>query len=201
MKRHVLISVSAITLIAGAGLANAQERGGPGAPGGGASQPPSVQQRGGESPSGGMNQRGEQPQRQDQPQRMDQRNERGQQGAQEQRQNQRDNRAQEKASPDSKKGATTGQGSASTSGGAALSTEQRSKISTTIKQGNARPVTNVNFNVSVGTVVPRSVTLYPLPAAVIEIHPQWRGYQYVLVGDEIVIIEPGSHRIVAVIDA
>jgi len=33
------------------------------------------------------------------------------------------------------------------------------------------------------------------------VYPQWRGYRFVLVGDEIIIIEPGSYRIVAVIDA
>ncbi len=64
-----------------------------------------------------------------------------------------------------------------------------------------RPLTNVNFNVSVGTVVPRSVTLHPLPAAVIEVYPDWRPYRFVLVGDDILVIDPATHRIVAVLDA
>ena len=64
-----------------------------------------------------------------------------------------------------------------------------------------RPVTNVNFNLAVGTVVPRSVTLQALPAAVIEVYPDWRPYRFVLVGDEIVIIDPATHRIIAVLEA
>ena len=64
-----------------------------------------------------------------------------------------------------------------------------------------RPVTNVNFNISVGTVVPRSVTLHPLPAAVIEVYPEWRPYRFVLVGDEILVIDPATHRIVAILEA
>jgi hypothetical protein len=61
--------------------------------------------------------------------------------------------------------------------------------------------TNVNFNIAVGTTVPRTVTLHALPPTVVEVYPQWRGYRFVLVEDEIIIIEPGSYRIVAVIDA
>ena len=101
---------------------------------------------------------------------------------------------------DKKGGATTGQGAAG-SGSASLTSEQRSKISTNIRQTNVKRDTNVNFNVSVGTVVPRTVTLHALPPTVIEVYPQWRGYRFVLVEDEIIIIEPGSYRIVAVIDA
>lgn len=107
---------------------------------------------------------------------------------------------QEKAQDRSKSNATTGQGAGGASAGS-LTSEQRTKISTTIKQTNVRPVTNVNFNISVGTVVPHSVTLHPLPAAVVEVYPQWRPYRFILVGDEIVIIEPGSYRIVAVVPA
>jgi hypothetical protein len=64
-----------------------------------------------------------------------------------------------------------------------------------------RPVTNVNFSISVGTRVPRSVHLYPLPVTVVEYYPAWRGYEFILVGDEIVIINPRTFEIVAVIEA
>jgi hypothetical protein len=35
----------------------------------------------------------------------------------------------------------------------------------------------------------------------VEIEPSWRGYDYFLVGDQIVIIDPRSMEIVAIIDA
>jgi hypothetical protein len=35
----------------------------------------------------------------------------------------------------------------------------------------------------------------------IEFAPQYRGYEYVQVGDEILIVDPRTHRIVAVIAA
>src|SRR5712671_7261265 len=92
---------------------------------------------------------------------------------------------------------TTGQAGA----GAKLSTEQRTKITTVIKEQHVQPVTNVNFSISVGTRVPRSgVTFHPLPAEIVTFYPQWRGYEYILVRDQILVIDPRTGEIVDVID-
>src|SRR5689334_21072001 len=85
---------------------------------------------------------------------------------------------------------TTGQAGA----GAKLSTEQRTKITSVIRNEHVSPVTNVNFNISVGTRVPRDVQCHPLPADVVTIYPEWRGYNFVLVRDEIVIIDPNTYE-------
>jgi hypothetical protein len=90
---------------------------------------------------------------------------------------------------------TTGQAGA----GAKISTEQRTKISTVIKQQNVAPVTNVNFSVSVGTRVPRDVHFHVLPQEVVTIYPQWRGYKFIRVREEIVIIDPNTFEIVEII--
>jgi Protein of unknown function (DUF1236) len=99
----------------------------------------------------------------------------------------------------------TQQGQAGQAGGgtqAQLSTEQRTQIRQTVMQvGNAPRVSSVTFSLSVGTVVPRTVKYVPLPPRVVEIYPAWRGYHYFIVGDQIVIVESGSLRIVAVIPA
>jgi hypothetical protein len=91
---------------------------------------------------------------------------------------------------------TTGQAGA----GAKLSTEQRTKISTVIKEQNIRPVTNVNFAISVGTRVPREVSFHPLPAEIVTIYPDWRGYEMFLVNDQIIVVNPRTLEIVAVLD-
>src|SRR5712672_3514195 len=93
---------------------------------------------------------------------------------------------------------TTGQAA----GGAKLSTEQRTKITTVIKEQHVQPVTNVNFSISVGTRVPRGegVTFHPLPAEIVAVYPQWRGYEYILVLDQILVIDPRTGEIVDVID-
>jgi Protein of unknown function (DUF1236) len=64
---------------------------------------------------------------------------------------------------------------------------------------NVQPVTNVNFSLSVGTAVPRDVRLQPLPPDVVELVPQYRGYNFFVVRDEIVIVEPSTYQIVTVL--
>lgn len=93
---------------------------------------------------------------------------------------------------------TTGQGAAA--GRANLSSEQRTKISAVFKQHRVTPA-HLNVSVQVGTRVPDSVHFYPLPQEVYVFYPEWRGYDYILVGDQILVIDPGSHEIVAILDA
>jgi Protein of unknown function (DUF1236) len=93
---------------------------------------------------------------------------------------------------------TTGQAGA----GAKLSVDQRTKITTVIRNEHVAPVTNIDFAVSVGTRVPRErVSLRPLPTEVITIYPEWRGYEFFLVRDEIIVVDPRSLEIVAVLPA
>ncbi|KRR19015.1 hypothetical protein CQ14_19225 [Bradyrhizobium lablabi] len=80
-----------------------------------------------------------------------------------------------------------------------LTESQRTRVSTSISRLNARPVTNVNFSLSVGTVVPRNVRFQPLPADVVEVMPQYRGYNFIVVREDIVIIEPSTYKIVDVL--
>jgi hypothetical protein len=95
------------------------------------------------------------------------------------------------------KSQTTGQAGAA----AKLSTEQRTKISTVIRSQRVESVDHVNFAVSVGTRVPREgVRFYPLPAEVVTIYPEWRGYQFIRVRDEILVIDPNTYEIVAVLN-
>jgi hypothetical protein len=62
-------------------------------------------------------------------------------------------------------------------------------------------LTNVSFSISVGQVIPETVSIYSLPEQIVEYVPQYRGYAYVLVGDDILIVDPETLRIVAVIPA
>ena len=62
-------------------------------------------------------------------------------------------------------------------------------------------LTNVPFSTTVGEIVPGTVHLYSLPVSILEYAPQYRDYEYILVGDEILIVDPRTLRIVAVIAA
>ena len=81
-------------------------------------------------------------------------------------------------------------------GNVTLTSEQRTKIQQTVLAGNNVPrVNNVNFALNVGVSVPRSVRVVDVPSTLIEIYPQWRGHQYFVVNDDIVIVDR-SRRIV-----
>jgi type IV secretory pathway VirB10-like protein len=107
------------------------------------------------------------------------------------------------AQSESTKSGTSAQTDTKSGGGAqaSLTTEQKTKIRETVISSSSAPrVTNVNFSVRVGTVVPRTVRFVALPPILIEIYPQWRGYDYFIVEEQIVIIEPRTLRIVAIIN-
>lgn len=83
-----------------------------------------------------------------------------------------------------------------------LSQSQRSKIHSILGKSEAASVrTNVNFNIAVGVAIPRDVHVEVLPEDVVEVVPQYEGYDYIVVGDQILIIDPDSDEIVAIIEA
>ena len=58
---------------------------------------------------------------------------------------------------------------------------------------------NVNITVDIGQRIPDRVRLRPLPSNIISISPEFRGYSYVVVHDEIVIVEPRTKKVVTII--
>jgi hypothetical protein len=100
----------------------------------------------------------------------------------------RDNAAQNK---------TTGSSHA-----AQLTDDQRVKIKGVIgSEHNVARVNNVNFNIAVGTAVPRSVQFAVLPAEIVTIVPEYSGFDYIVVGDQLLIIDPNTLEIVAILPA
>jgi hypothetical protein len=98
-------------------------------------------------------------------------------------------------------GGATGQTTGQAGAAGKLSTEQRTQITSVIKEQRVQPVTNVNFSISVGTRVPRDVTFHTLPERVVTIYPEWRRYKFILVKEQIVIVDPNTYEIVAVLEA
>jgi Protein of unknown function (DUF1236) len=83
-----------------------------------------------------------------------------------------------------------------------LSEDQRAQVKTIVTRGNApRFNGNVDFDVRVGTRIPRTVHFVALPEDIVRIVPEYRGFDYVLVRDEILIIDPDTLEIVAIIPA
>ena len=84
-----------------------------------------------------------------------------------------------------------------------LSEQQRNEIRTTVINGrNAPRVSHVDFDVTVGTVIPRGrIHVVPVPETLVRIEPQWRGFLYFIYEDEVVIVSPNDMKIVAVVPA
>ena len=77
--------------------------------------------------------------------------------------------------------------------------EQRTRITETIRGLNVRPVANVGIRVAVGVVVPRRIELRPLPPTIVELVPEFRGYRFFEVPNQIIIVDPDTFEIVEVI--
>ena len=74
-------------------------------------------------------------------------------------------------------------------------------ISCFITRSGVGRVRDVNFAIRVGTAIPRSVGLHRLPASILSIVPAYEGYSYILVEDDILIIDPDTYEIIDVIPA
>jgi hypothetical protein len=197
MKRTLMVSVAALALAAGSTIAMSQGNSGRGeggasggasgqmnespAPGRGAQDRaiPDKQQKAQQAPSGTQAPTTKQSQ-----------GERDKSGTQQQ--------TQSPSAGGSKQG-TAGTAGTMKSSNVSLTTEQKTVIRSKVLTSSAPRVTNVNFDIRVGTVVPRAVRIAPVPVTLIEIEPTWRGYMYFVYADEIIIVEPRTLQIVAVL--
>ena len=90
------------------------------------------------------------------------------------------------------------------SGGAnvQLSQDQRTRIKdVVVRDRNVARVDHADFNIRVGVAVPRTVHVAVLPPEVVTIVPEYRGFEYVVVGDQLLIIDPNTLEIVAILPA
>lgn len=101
-------------------------------------------------------------------------------------------------------GATVDQGGAQAGGGmnVDVSTEQQTEIRSAITEVNVQPVSNIDIDINIGVAVPQTIHLEPLPAKVIAILPQFKGYLFFLLADgRIVIVAPDTLKIVYILAA
>jgi hypothetical protein len=92
-------------------------------------------------------------------------------------------------------------GSASTT--TQISEQQRTQVRETLSRDRAtlaRENQNLNIQVNVGVAIPAHVHVRSLPPDIVRIAPQYRGYEYTVVEDEIVILEPRTRKVVEVLE-
>jgi hypothetical protein len=92
------------------------------------------------------------------------------------------------------------QGKASGGKSVQLSETQRTQIKSVVgKDRNFARVDHVDFSINVGVAVPHTVQVAVLPTDIVELVPEYRGFDYVVVGDQLLIIDPNTMLIVEVL--
>ena len=97
-------------------------------------------------------------------------------------------------------GQTTGgeaSGKVEVTGSLKIAPDKAERVHDTLIRTGER--TDIDVTINIGTPLPERVRPRPLPTTIIEIAPEYRGYDYVIIRDEIVIVEPKTRRVVEVL--
>ena len=80
-----------------------------------------------------------------------------------------------------------------------LTDSQHEQIRSYFSGKSASRLQKVDFSIAIGAAVPQQVELQKLPAEVSSVIGGYQGDDYVLVGDQLVIVDPGARRVVAIV--
>jgi hypothetical protein len=95
-----------------------------------------------------------------------------------------------------------GNAAAQAGGNVRLNAQQRMTIrQSVINAPDAPRMDRVPFGVRVGTVIPGDFRVVPVPQTLVTIDPAWGGYLYFVYRHEVVIVNPATRGIVAVLPA
>jgi hypothetical protein len=86
-----------------------------------------------------------------------------------------------------------------TAGPLTLSAEQREKIRARIAGPREERVDTSEFTLTIGSAVPRHVQLHRLPVELADVLGGYHGSEYLIVRDQLVIVDPQARRIVALV--
>jgi hypothetical protein len=77
-----------------------------------------------------------------------------------------------------------------------LNEEQKHAIYVSVSSQNNKETAPSAFLSNVGAVVPTSITLRPLPDAILKLMPELKHYQQAFVANQVVLADPGDRKIV-----
>lgn len=75
----------------------------------------------------------------------------------------------------------------------------RKQIHKVLAEENMQHAPKLDIPVQLGARIPHDIKAYQLPADIMEMAPQLRGFDYVLVRQEVVFLNPGTREIVAIL--
>jgi hypothetical protein len=83
----------------------------------------------------------------------------------------------------------------------------RSKVDASVRErvrdvafrGDVRRADRTDIRIDIGVRLPRVIEVYTLPPDIIEVAPAYRGYSYIVIGDDYCIVDPETHVIIDII--
>jgi uncharacterized protein DUF1236 len=80
-----------------------------------------------------------------------------------------------------------------------ISRRQRSRVHDVLVRRQVAPA-NIDFPVRIGARIPNYLTTYDLPDEIYDYAPGYEGYRYFVTNDEVVIVDPETMEVVAVLE-
>lgn len=80
-----------------------------------------------------------------------------------------------------------------------LTDQQRQQIRDFFAKQQGDRTGSVNFTLAIGSAVPQDVQLQPLPPQISATLGGYKADQYIIVGNQLVIVEPQARRVVAIV--
>ncbi|HZP78720.1 MAG TPA: DUF1236 domain-containing protein [Pseudolabrys sp.] len=80
-----------------------------------------------------------------------------------------------------------------------LSDEQKHTIYTSISNQNKKETAPPTFRAAIGSVVPETVRLEAMPKTIVQLMPQTKDYEYAMVANQVLVVDPKSKQIVELI--
>ena len=80
-----------------------------------------------------------------------------------------------------------------------LSSAQVTRLHTFVASGILHSINQANFALSVGQRIPRTVRIYSVPKSIADVVPQYRDFDYIVVKNDLLIIDPRTLEILYVL--
>ena len=81
-----------------------------------------------------------------------------------------------------------------------LSKDQKHTIYLSISNLKQRETAPPTFRAATGAVVPSSVELQPLPKTIVDLIPQMKDYEYAMVTNQVLLVDPKTKQVVEIIN-
>jgi hypothetical protein len=77
--------------------------------------------------------------------------------------------------------------------------EVQTEFKTYVTTQKVAPV-EIDAQIAVGATLPETVVLQPVPDVIVTKSPEFKDYRYAVVGSRVVIVEPSTTKVVAVVE-